>query len=117
MKHAKCVKKLVHGKLFVKAKISVVKNDEKKVVSGKGVTSNESGSNQLIDQILSSKAYTDIKIVSNGVEFLCHKNFVGQTETLQNLISWASEGKIIMDEYSSDVVENLINFLYRRPMK
>ena len=72
----------------------------------------------MIDKIFTSKAYTDIMIVSNGVEFACHKAFVGQSETLQNLVDrWAPEGKIIMDEYSSDVVENLIDFLYRRPMK
>ena len=72
----------------------------------------------MIDKIFTSKAYTDIKIVSNGVEFACHKAFVGQSETLQNLVDrWAPEGKIIMDDCSSAVVENLINFLYRRPMK
>ena len=81
------------------------------------MTSNESGRNQFIDQIFTSKAYSDIKIVSNGVEFACHKNFVGQSETLRNLVDcWAPEG-IIMDEYSSHFVENLINFLYRRPVK
>ena len=111
MKHAECLKKIVKGKFFVKAEISVVKKDKIKIVSGKGVTSNESGRNQFIDQIFTSKAYSDIKIVSNGVEFACHKNFVGQSETLRNLVDcWAPEG-IIMDEYSSDFVENLINFL------
>jgi len=118
MEHAECVKKLVNGKFFVKAEISVVKKGEMKFVCGKGVTSSGSGRNQLIEKIFTSKAYTDIKIVSNGVEFDCHKNFVGQSETLQNLVDrWAPEGKIIMDEYSPDVVENLINFLYRRPIK
>jgi len=118
MNHAECLKKMVNGKFFVKAEISVVKKGEIKIISGRGVTSKESGRNQLIDKIFTSKAYTDIMIVSNGVKFPCHKVFVGQSETLQKLVDRrAPEGNIIMDEFSSDVVENFINFLYQKPMK
>merc|ERR1719427_1932505 len=73
---------------------------------------------KLTESIYTSKVYSDFKLLSNGTEFECHKIFIAsQSETLKNVVDrWAPDGRMIMDEYSPEVVENLLSHCYCRPL-
>ena len=120
IKREDCLKKLVDTKLFVKAEVSIMRKGKQTVVSGKGMKEKKEvvEVSKLVESIYTSKDYSDFKIISNNVEFECHKNFIGsQSETLKNVVDrWAPDGKMIMDEYRSEVVEGLLSFCYRRPL-
>ena len=110
------------GKLYVKAEVAVVKRDEIKLLNGRGgggVSRKESDLSELVDGILTSRVYSDFKLVSNGVEFNVHKNFIaGQSETLHNAVErWSADGKMFLDEYKSEVVQNMIKYFYRKPLE
>ena len=118
--HAMCIKNLVDGKLVVKAELYLVKRGDFKVSAGKvgGTDRNENLSSELIENIFTKKIFSDFKLVSNGLEYDCHKNFIAsQSETLQNAVErWAPDGKMIMNEFKPEVIEVLLNFFYRRPL-
>jgi len=118
---ADCLKKLVNKELHVKAEVAIVRKNEKKVVSGKGMIGKKENveASKLMESIYNSKVYADFKIVSNGTEFECHKNFIAsQSEIFKNVIDrWAPEGRMMMDEYTPEVVENLLSHCYRRPLE
>jgi len=73
---------------------------------------------KLLESICTSKVYSDFKLLSNGTEFECHKIFIAsQSETLKNVVDrWAPDGRMVMDEYSPEVVENLLSHCYCRPL-
>ena len=79
----------------------------------------ESDLSELVDGILTNRVYSDFKLVSNGVEFNVHKNFIaGQSETLHNAVErWSADGKMFLDEYKSEVVQNMIKYFYRKPLE
>jgi len=117
-----CLKKLVDKKLFVKAEVSVVRKGPASIVAGKGMKEKKEnvGASKLMESIYNSMIYSDFKLVSNGREFECHKNFIaGQSETFQNVLEspWVSDGMMFMDEYRPEVVEGLLSHCYRSPLK
>jgi len=115
-----CLNDLVNKELHIKAEVFIVRKGEKKVVSGKGMIEKKENveASKLMESIYTSKVYSDFKLVSNGTEFDCHKNFIGsQSEAFKNVIDrWAPEGKMMLDEYTPEVVENLLSHCYRRPL-
>ena len=120
--HDDCIKNLVDGKLYVKAEVAVVKRDEIKLLNGRGgggVSRKESDLSELVDAILTSRVYSDFKLVSNGVEFDVHKSFIAaQSETLHGAVErWSPDGKMLLDEYKPEVVRNLINYFYRKQLE
>ena len=120
--HADCIKNLDGGKLFVKAEVALVKKDEIKLLNGRGgggASRKESDVLELVDSILTNKVYADFKLVSNGVEFDVHKSFIAaQSETLHGAVErWSADGKMFLDEYKPDVVQNLINYFYRKELE
>jgi len=121
IRKADCLKNLVNKELHVKAEVSIVRKGETKVVSGKGMIGKKENTeaSKLMESIYTSKVYADFKIVTNGTEFDCHKNFIAsQSETFKNVIDrWAPEGKMTMDEHTPEVVKNLLNHCYRRPLE
>lgn len=116
-----CLKNLVNKELHVKAEVYIVRKGKTKVVSGKGMIGKKENieASKLMESIYTSKVYSDFKLVSNGTEFDCHKNFIAsQSETFKNVIDrWAPEGKMMLDEYTPEVVENLLSHCYRRPLE
>jgi len=119
--HADCIKDLVKGKLYVKAEVAVIKRDEIKLLSGRGegVSWRESDVSELVNRILTNKVCPDFKLVSNGMKFDVHKNFIAaQSETLQNAVErWSADGRMFLDEYRPEVVRNLINYFYRKQLE
>ena len=120
LKKADCLKKLENKEFHVKAEIAIVRKGEETIVSGKGMAEKKENvkASKLMESICTSKVYSDFKLVSNGTEFECHKIFIAsQSETFKNVIDrWAPDGKMIMDEYSPEVVENLLCHCYCRPL-
>ena len=120
LSHDYCTKNLIDGKLVVKTELSFVKRGDLKVSGGKeeGSENNENLSAKLIEKIYSEKVFCDFKLVSNHLEFDCHKIFIAsQSETLRNAVErWAPDGKMILNEFKPEVIEVLINFFYRRPL-
>ena len=118
LSHDQCTKNLIDGKLVVKAELSLVKRGDLKVSGGNeegsGSESNENFSTKLIEKIYSEKVFCDFKLVSNDLEFDCHKTFIAsQSETLRNAVErWAPDGKMILNEFKPGVIEVLINFFY-----
>jgi len=119
-----CLKNLVNKELHIKAEVYIVRKGKKKVVSGKGLIGKKENveASKLMENIYTSKAKSILisnSSLCNGTEFDCHKNFIAsQSETFKNVIDrWAPEGKMMLDEYTPEVVENLLSHCYRRPLE
>jgi len=120
VRYDQCTKSLIDGKLVVKAELSLVKRGDLKVSGGneEGSESNENLLAKLVEKIYSERVFCDFKLISNHLEFDCHRNFIAsQSETLRNAVErWAPDGKMILNEFKPEVIEVLINFFYRRPL-
>jgi len=103
-----------------KAEVAIVKKDENKVISGKGMTKiKASNEPKILNKILGSEDYSDFKLLSNGHEFRCHKIILAaQSETIKNAIDrWAPEGDMNLEEYKPEVVDNLLRYCYLQPLE
>jgi len=119
IKKADFLKKLVKNELHVKVEVAIVKKGENKILSGSGLKKEEANSEpKWFNKIYSSKVYPDFKLVSNGSEFECHKIILAtQSEAFQAVIDrWAPDGKMILDEYEPEVVDNLLRHCYFQPL-
>jgi len=120
MRKDDCLKKLVNNELQVKVDVSIIKEVENKIISGSGLKKDEEKiASKYFTKIYNSKDYSDFKIVSNGSEFECHKTVLAtQSEAFQAVIDrWAPNGKMILDEYKPEVVDNLLRHCYLQPLE
>jgi len=127
--HTESRAKLINGELHVKVEVSVIQPKEKKIVCG-GKIIDESEEDKfelnevsspgpgLLESCFSMNVSPDFKLVSNGIEFPCHKIFIaGQSETLAGAVErWLPEGVMKLDEHKSEVVKNLVSYCYRQPI-
>ena len=110
----------VKKEFHIKTEVAIVKKDENKVISGKGMMKTKASNEpKILKKIFGSEDYSDFKLLSNGNEFKCHKIILAaRSETIKNAIDrWAPEGEMNLNEYKPEVVDNLLRYCYLQPLE